>query len=368
MKHIFLLIGLVFTGMCQAQAPFDYEITGRIRGLENDSLVLSVMAGEPGLQRETIILEGENDQFFYKGKAGKIAIVWAQLGTKRNKYGNFTFFLEKGKIIISGNRDSLASTKVTGTPSNNDYSYGIGRMNLYYDQIGMLRAKLNAIQDTSRIEYKNMVAGIGSLYDSVTDFQRDFVGKNPNSLASGMFLYLITDKIPVQELEKLYNNLGDDVKGLGVLAKLSARIEGKKRSTVGSQAPDFTMKDINGNEIKLSDYKGKYILIDFWASWCGPCRKENPYLKDAYNRLKDKNFVIIGVSLDENADKWKQAIEQDQLPWIHISDLKKENRVAQIYGVQPIPDNFLVSPEGKIIGRGFHGVNLGNELAEILKQ
>ncbi len=110
------------------------------------------------------------------------------------------------------------------------------------------------------------------------------------------------------------------------------------------------------------------MLLDFWASWCVPCRQDNPYVKAAYEKFKTRNLVIISVSVDEDGNKWKQAIEKDQLPWVHISDLKKDNEVAQLYGVQPIPDNFLISPEGKIIERGLHGENLEKTLSGILNR
>ena len=350
-----------------AQTTFTYEIKGEIKGLKNDTLYLTIMSGKEGTSPEKILIPGSNDKFSYKGQADQSAIVWAQTTAKRGNNGNFTFFIEKGEIKIEGNNTDLTHTTIKGTANNKEHSYAQGRMHNYYDRLKPFQLKLKESADSSSAAYKEAYRQIALLYDSVFLFQKEFVSTHPNSLASGLLLLLIADKIPVQKLEEYYINLADDVKKLSILAKMTDRIAAKKRSVIGSSAPDFVMNDMNGKPLKLSDYKGKYVLLDFWASWCVPCRKDNPYVKAAYEKFKDKNFVIIGVSVDEDGTKWKQAIEKDQLPWKHISDLQKTNKVAELYGVQPIPDNFLISPDGKIIERGLHGDELERILGGILK-
>lgn len=162
--------------------------------------------------------------------------------------------------------------------------------------------------------------------------------------------------------------------GHKAIASVKAGLEEQQQkamaaSWIGKEAPDFALPDVNGREVKLSSFRGKYVLIDFWASWCGPCRAENPNLVQAYNQFKEKNFTVLGVSLDRpgQKDKWLKAIKDDQLTWTHVSDLQFWNSpVVPLYKFEGIPFNVLVNPEGKIIAEGLRGPGLETKLAEVL--
>jgi len=369
MKSVRFLLVILFSFGCytaNSQGSFSYKITGEIKGLKNDTLYLSVMSGEAKIS-ETIRIAGHNDKLDFEGVSNQPYVVWAQTSLNRGTNGNFTFFIEKGKIHIDGTREDLTLTKVTGTLGNNDYTYIQSRKNGYYSRMTPMQARLRETGDTSSIAYKEARAQLAILQDSLFMFYNDYVSTHPNSLAAGMVLVLIADKIPVTKLEEHYNNLNENVKQVSILSKMASKIESKKKSVIGSMATDFIVNDINGKPVQLTSYRGNYVLLDFWASWCIPCRQENPYLKAAYEKFKNQNFVVIGVSLDEDDNKWKQAIEKDQLPWVHISDLQKPNKIAVLYGVQPIPDNYLIDPAGKIIERGIRGENLEKTLTQIIK-
>ena len=153
-----------------------------------------------------------------------------------------------------------------------------------------------------------------------------------------------------------------------LLVKKEAPPVQKGKPVVGSEAPDFSMADASGKQIALSSFKGKYVLIDFWASWCGPCRGENPNIVANYNKFKNKNFTILGVSLDEDKTKWLEAIKKDKLLWTQVSDLKGWNSASvPLYGFDGIPYNVLIDPTGKIIATELRGEELGRKLGEILK-
>ncbi|HEY4109877.1 TlpA disulfide reductase family protein [Puia sp.] len=141
----------------------------------------------------------------------------------------------------------------------------------------------------------------------------------------------------------------------------------QENSWVGKQAPDLSLPDVNGKTVSLASYKGKYLLVDFWASWCGPCRQENPNVVRVYNEFKGKNFAILGVSLDKDKDSWLAAIQSDRLAWTHVSDLQYWNsKAVQTFGFGGIPYNVLIDPQGKVVAEGLRGEDLENKLKEVL--
>lgn len=200
------------------------------------------------------------------------------------------------------------------------------------------------------------------------DFKIDaFIRENPNSIVPAYVLYrnfayrLESEQIR-EYLALLHPSLQESVYGKNLRDYLVTL----EKVKTGEKAPDFTLADPEGKPITLSAHFGKYILLDFWAAWCGPCRKENPNVVEAYQKYKEKGFDVFGVSLDRTKEAWVKAIEKDNLTWTHVSDLIYWKSVpAALYGVRAIPANFLISPEGIIIAKNLRGEDLQNKLAEI---
>ncbi len=194
-----------------------------------------------------------------------------------------------------------------------------------------------------------------------------YIAGHPKSPVSVSLLADMAVMGEYKTLDSLYKLLDPVAQKTAPGGRVGKRIATLKKSAVGEPFIDFTLPDTEGNDVKFSQFKGKYVLLDFWASWCGPCRAENPNVLKAFNAYKDKNFTVVGVSLDDDGTKWKKAIAEDGMPWIQLSDLKGfRNVVAQEYGIQAIPSTFLVSPEGVIVAKDLRGQALQNKLAELL--
>ncbi|RZL04961.1 MAG: AhpC/TSA family protein [Hymenobacter sp.] len=261
-------------------------------------------------------------------------------------------FLEPGPIVVT-TPDSLRKARITGGPLTSDYQQYEVATKAVSDK--MKKGKSQADFDAVMKEYAQI--------------QKVFVQAHPTSWVSLLVLQWMRMAGPPQyaEVAPLYAALTPTQRATPPGQQYGEMLAGLKLTTIGAQAPDFIQLTPTGQAVSLADYRGKYVLLDFWASWCSPCRAENPKVLAAYNALQSKNFTVLGVSIDNNREKWLKAIAEDKLPWTQVSDLKNSNEAAQRYGIQSIPQNFLIDPSGKIIAANLRGDELQAKLAQLLK-
>lgn len=364
MRRIVYLTLIVFAFSACNSGSKKYTIKGTLTGVDSGKIFLvKAEAGQPVVIDTADVVKGS---FELKGSAGLPEMHYLRLND-RDFFAQF--FLENGQIAIVANKDSLRNTKVSGSKTNdlfNVYITEIERLNKEYTELGK---QYNDAMMKGDAEAANKAKiDVEAMMDNMNVFAKNFVSENRNSIVAP-FIYLsqFVNEASSEELDTITGIFPAEF-AESVYVKEINRIAGlKKKTAVGSLAPDFTMNDQNGNPISLSSFKGNYLLIDFWASWCAPCRQENPNVVRIYGKFKDKGFNILGVSLDRDKEAWLKAIADDQLSWTHVSDLKYwQNEVAVLYGVQSIPHTILLDKEGKIIAKNLRGAELEAKLAQLL--
>lgn len=290
---------------------------------------------------------------------------------KPQKQDIFGFLIE-GTTIKFVSADSIKNAKISGSPLNIENDKVTALLKPIYDQYEVLNTeyKSKSLADQQDpIFIKSLEDRAQKIQQATIDAKMDYVAKNPKSYMSLMaFNSTLPPDFNAVKAEEVFLKLDPSLQNSILGQDLAKRIALVKKTSEGVEAQDFTQPDTDGKPVKLSDYRGKYVLIDFWASWCAPCRRENPNLVKSYAKYQKDGFEILGVSMDKAADKakWLKAIQDDGLTWKQVGDLKGwENEAGVMYDVKAIPMNFLVDPNGKIIAKELRGSKLDEKLAEI---
>lgn len=281
-------------------------------------------------------------------------------------------FLEKGEMNITA-KDSVKNALISGSKLNEEYKkYGVF-VAASDKAITLINADYAAASDDQRKD-QNFIDGLQNRFNKTQEekrmLQMQYIKQNPGSYLSLLALMDVAgDEIDVPVIEPLYKGLAADILHTATAQGFAKSIDAAHTLAVGAIAPAFTQNDVNDKPVSILAFRGKYVLLDFWASWCAPCRAENPNVVKTYHQYKDKNFTVLGVSLDRPGKKadWLAAIKADGLEWTQVSDLKFwNNEVAKRYGIRGIPQNYLIDPAGRIIGKNLRGEELNKKLASLL--
>jgi peroxiredoxin len=330
MKRIIIGIITLITISCNEKPPVEFSLKGMTNGFENEDIIYLDFNNKTIDSTKVI-----NNTFEFKTKLTSSPI---NLWIHNKDFSNYrSFWAENKPMIFDATETDFRNAKITGSESENL------RFNLY-----------QKIDSLPRNERQKM--------------EMEFVKENPNSIVSASMLSLYSTTWGKKKTKELYRQFSTENKNSEFGKEIAKYIELNKEPKIGEQFADFESENQFGKPKKLSELKGKVILLEFWASWCGPCREENPNLVKTFEKFNPKGFEIFAVSLDENKESWLKAIKKDSLNWEHVSDLKgQQNEASLIYGVNGIPDNFLIAENGQIIGRNLRGDKLNQKLKELLE-
>jgi peroxiredoxin len=374
-KHVVLLLLAVFYLSACNNSGNDFTVVGDINNMPAQQVVLEEL-GMTEFVLVDSVMSDDKGHFELKGSA-------PEEGRYRVRFSGSKFILltiEKGNIKITADWNNIQDYKVAGSPSSESFRVFMNTFRSYVSDINTFNvvkdsmtargndSMLALAEGEQKAKIQELTRYIEKYADTTTSpsnalFAVQMLNPETEGDFISAFMGGVTRRFPKSKLVKEYVD-----KYTEMMEKDKGGEEQVAGPQVGEMAPDVTLTSSDGKQVSISSFKGKYLLVDFWASWCGPCRRENPNVVAAYNKFKDKNFTILGISLDEDRTKWMQAIEKDKLTWTHISDLKGwESIGGRTYGIQSIPANFLIDPQGKIIARDLREDDLQDKLEEVLK-
>lgn len=362
-KLVYLFIVAALIASCKPKGP-QYVIKGKISGADSVTFILQERLSGNYIELDSAI--AKNGVFTMKGVIDYPQIVF--LIAKDSKKG-LSFYIENSEITITGNIDSLYDAKITGSKTQDEDSAYQASLKPFEDKNEKLGEEYDIAKNAgdktrmAELEKENEKS-----YNEQIAFTKAYIRSHPGSYITPVVLYGINYEFDADEMESIINSLDTNVAKVTLIKTLKDRVIVMKTVSIGQKAPDFALNTPDGKPVALSSKIGsKLLLIDFWASWCGPCRAENPNVVKVYKEFNKKGFDVFGVSLDRTRDPWVKAIADDKLTWTHVSDLQYwSSAAAKLYAVNSIPANFLLDEKGIIIARDLRGEALYNKVKEVL--
>jgi peroxiredoxin len=368
-KFIYFLFAAAIMASCKTAPKVPhYNITGKIAGADSVTFVLQKRVdGKTVRVDSAMVLKG---QFIIKG--GVVDFPERVNLMAKGRRAAFSFYLENTDIVVTGHIDSLANATISGSKTNDEAKAYNESLKPFNDKNNALYAEYTAAKQAGdKAKMTEIEKKSDALYAEQVAFSKEYVKTHPASFLTPTLLNSLSLELDATEIETFINGLDTTVAKVAIIKDLKARVAVMKTVAIGQKAPDFTLNDVNDKPVPLSSKigKSKLLLIDFWASWCGPCRNENPNVVKVFKEFNKKGLDIFSVSLDREGEKekWVQAIKDDKLTWTHVSDLKYWScAAAKLYAVNSIPANFLLDNKGTIIGKNLRGDELYNKVKELL--
>lgn len=387
MKRLLLAFIIITSVLISCKTTPKYTINGTIKNLDAKKVFLKEYQG-----RKTIVVDSaivKDGKFVMEGTVDKTKACGLFIADSETNQAFLFLFVENVDYTIDFDQNDIESTTIKGGPAQELYNQFIDIFKKYsviYKPIEDKHNKANSdfnkrLQDKKLTkeakekiieEYKNEISKIRNEFrdidNKVNKEMLDLIKQNPSSYVSTTMFYSLYSQLDVNEAKEIVNSFEGEASEGYQIKKIKEYLTKLEKVAVGKQAPDFTLNTPDGTPLSLSSFKGKVLILDFWASWCGPCREESPKMVKIYKKYKNKGLEILGVSLDKKKEEWLKAIKEDGLTWNHVSDLRGwDSSAAKLYSIKGIPHILVIDKNGTIVGKNLSDKELEEKIKEYLK-